>query len=222
MTTGGEMAARRPLGGWLALVFTLALLNYSSRASSGRPAKDEIFTWSLALTSLVLFGIVLAIVLYLARGDERGLLALRAPRSWPEAAGIAFGVVVSISILGALLEPLLHPGREQGLTPSHWEPDRAGQFALNFAVIVLVAPVVEELTFRGLGYSVLRPYGRWTAILLVGLTFGLAHGLIQALPILAAFGAGLAYLRDRTESVYPGMVVHAAYNAAALILSVTT
>jgi membrane protease YdiL (CAAX protease family) len=101
-------------------------------------------------------------------------------------------------------------------------PDRAGQFALNFLAIVIVAPVVEELTFRGLGYSVLRPFGRWTAIVLVGVAFGLAHGLVQALPVLVAFGAGLAYLRDRTDSVYPGMILHAAFNALVLTLSVTT
>jgi uncharacterized protein len=216
------MTARKPLAGWIALVSALALLNYGSRAAAGKAPKDELYTWSLAATSLVLFGIVLATVLILARHDLRGLLALRRPRSWAQAAGLAVLVMIGVIVLSAVLDPLLHPGREQGLTPSHWQADRAGQFALNFAVVVIAAPIVEELTFRGLGYSVLRPFGRWTAILLVGLAFGLAHGLVQALPILVAFGSGLAYLRDRTDSVYPGMVLHAAFNALVLTLSVTT
>jgi membrane protease YdiL (CAAX protease family) len=87
-------------------------------------------------------------------------------------------------------------------------------------VIVVVAPVVEELTFRGLGYSVLVPFGRWTAILLVGVAFGLAHGLVNAFPFLAAFGAALAYLRSRVDSVYPGMIVHGLFNAVALTVAV--
>ena len=36
--------------------------------------------------------------------------------------------------------------------------------------------------FRGLGYSLLEPFGRWAAIVVVGVVFGLAHGLIEALP----------------------------------------
>jgi membrane protease YdiL (CAAX protease family) len=56
---------------------------------------------------------------------------------------------------------------------------------------------------------------------LIGLAFGFYHGLVNAFPILAAFGIGLAYLRARTGSVYPGMVAHATFNAIALIGSVT-
>ena len=87
-------------------------------------------------------------------------------------------------------------------------------------MIVVVAPIVEELTFRGLGYSLLVRYGKWAAIVLTGLAFGLAHGLVEALPFLAAFGMGLAYLRSRVRSVYPGMIVHGLFNAVALTLSV--
>jgi hypothetical protein len=47
----------------------------------------------------------------------------------------------------AITEPLLHGGREQGLTPTSWQPDRAGAFAANFVVVAVYAPIVEELTF---------------------------------------------------------------------------
>jgi uncharacterized protein len=115
---------------------------------------------------------------------------------------------------------VLHPGREQGVTPNTWQPDHAGAYITNAIVIAIVAPIVEELTFRGLGYSLLARYGRWTAIILIGLTFGLAHGLVQAFPLLAAFGAGLAYLRSRVNSVYPCMLVHGVFNAVALVVAV--
>jgi uncharacterized protein len=83
-----------------------------------------------------------------------------------------------------------------------------------------IAPVVEELTYRGLGFSLLRPYGLASAIIGVGLAFGLAHGLIEALPILSLFGMGLAWLRERTNSIYPPILVHAAFNGVALTVSV--
>ena len=84
----------------------------------------------------------------------------------------------------------------------------------------MLAPVLEELTFRGLGFSLLQPLGATGAILLVGISFGIWHGLVEALPLLAAFGAGLAYLRSRVDSVYPGMVVHGLFNAVSLTIAV--
>jgi membrane protease YdiL (CAAX protease family) len=131
-------------------------------------------------------------------------------------------VLIGVFILGGILSPLLQPGQEQGLVPKTWQPEHAAAFVANFAVVAVLAPVVEEITFRGLGYRLLEPFGRWTAILLVGLAFGLAHGLVEALPILAAFGAGLAYVRMRTGSVYPGIVVHVAFNSLVLIVAVAT
>ena len=65
-------------------------------------------------------------------------------------------------------------------------------------------------------------FGAIAAILVTALAFGLAHGLLEALPILIAFGAGLALIRARTNSVYPGMVVHGLFNGVALIISVST
>jgi membrane protease YdiL (CAAX protease family) len=35
------------------------------------------------------------------------------------------------------------------------------------------------------------------------------------------FGAVLAWLRARTDSVYPGMLLHASFNLVALVLAVT-
>ena len=211
------------LAAWLGLVALLILLAYGSRATSGKPPKNALYQYSFAAGGLVEYGLMLGIVLLIASGPEsRLLLGLRRPRSWPAALGWAVGLLVGIYVLTGVLTPILHPGREQGLTPSGWESSHAGAFAANFIVIALVAPFVEELTFRGLGFSLLEPYGRVFAIVAVGLLFGLVHGLVEALPILAAFGAGLAWMRSRTESVYPGMLVHAAFNAIALTLAVTT
>lgn len=160
-------------------------------------------------------------MLAITRPDWR-LLALRRPSSYGRLLSTALVVFAAVYATGAIVSAYSDPGREQGLTPDHWDSHRAIQFAVNFAVFVAAAPAVEELTFRGLGYSLLEPLGRTAAILWVGLAFGLAHGLLEGLPVLIVFGAGLAFLRSRTDSVYPGMAVHAAFNAIALIVSVTT
>jgi CAAX protease family protein len=213
---------RGRLTAWIVLVSLLALLGYASRAAGGKPPKDAAYQYSTAVSGFVQYAIILAVVLAIARPEWRRLFALRAPTSWRRTIGTAAVVLVAVYVTSGIVSAFTNPGREQGLTPQQWDPDRATQFAVNFAVFVLVAPLVEELTFRGLGYSLLEPLGRLPAILWIGLAFGLGHGLVEALPILIVFGAGLAFLRARTGSVFPGIVLHAAFNAIALIVSVTT
>jgi membrane protease YdiL (CAAX protease family) len=145
---------------------------------------------------------------------------LRRPTSWRTALKVGVGIGVGMLVLTLLLGPILEPGREQGVTPDTWQPDHAAAYVANGLVIAVAAPFVEELAFRGLGYSLLERYGRWTAIFATGLAFGLAHGLVDAFPFLAAFGIGLAYLRSRVDSVIPGMIVHGLFNAVALTFAV--
>lgn len=210
------------LAGWTTFVLLFSALNYASRASSGTPDRNVLYRYGTAASGVIQYGLILVIMLAIAHGmAKREAFALWRPRSWPRALGLGAGILVAIYIVSAALNPFLHPGKEQGLTPTGWQPAHAGAFAANFAVVVLVAPVVEELTFRGLGFTLIARFGAWPAILLTGLAFGLAHGLVDGLPLLVLFGCLLAWLRTRTDSVYPGMVVHGTFNAIALIAAVT-
>lgn len=207
---------------WLVLVGALASFAYLGRVAAGDPPDDVLYQYDTAVGSVILYGLVFAVLLLICQGGPtRSLLALRRPSSWKRAAAIALAIFVIMFVLSAILSPFLDAGEEQGLAPDQWQGDRAGQFAANAVVVVGVAPFVEELTYRGLGYSVLARFGPTAAILLVGVAFGLGHGLFVALPILTAFGIGLAYLRSRTGSVYPPMLLHAVFNALSLTLEVT-
>ena len=211
--TGGK------LGGWTVLVLAMIALQYSARLSQGKPDRDVLYKYSTAVGALVIYGILLLIVLAIA-GFRRDLLGLRRPNSWKRAAGYGVLLLVGVYIAIALIDPLLHGAREQGLTPDRWEPSHAGAYAANFVAVAVVAPIVEELMFRGLGFSLLERFGMWPAILIVGLTFAAAHGLFEAFPELALFGCALAWLRAKTKSVYPGMLLHATFNSIALIAAV--
>jgi uncharacterized protein len=209
----------RKLVAWLALVGTLAALNYGSRLTAGKPPRDALYQYSVAVGGLIVYAIVLGLVLRIARGLSREQLGVRAPVSWIRAFWLAFGLVVLVFILEAALEPLLHATREQGLEPPHWNPHKEAPFALNAAVVVLAAPVVEELTFRGLGFALLSPYGVFVAIVGTAIAFAAAHGLVAGFPALLIFGLAIAVLRWRTKSIFPGMLFHATFNGAALILA---
>jgi membrane protease YdiL (CAAX protease family) len=217
-----ERLGTNRLVGWATIVGVLAALGYAGRFAGGKQPKEPLYQWGSFAGGLIQFLVLLAFMLVVAIGlPKREVFALRRPASWRRAAKIGVGVVVAIAVVSAVVDPLLQPGKEQDLTPHGWEPRHAAAFAANFVVVALVAPIVEELTFRGLGFTLLDArFGRWPAILLVGIAFGLAHGLVEALPPLVVFGACLAYLRSRTASVYPGMILHASYNTLVLLFAV--
>lgn len=208
---------------WTVFVGLIAAINYYSRFSGGSSvsrgnSQDEIYSWTTFAGGTVLYAVWLGIILLICV-DRFDLLALRPPRRWGRALWLGLGAVGGIFVLEAVVSylPLPEsPGKEQGITNVPWEPAHAGAFAANFVLFAAFAPFVEELTFRGAGQSLLRFLGRIPSIVLVGIAFGLAHGLVEALLVLVPFGIALAWLRDRTNSVYPGMLVHALFNAAAL------
>jgi CAAX protease family protein len=216
------MTNRGRLIGWMTLVGALSAINYASRAVEGKPPPDILYRYSAAVSGFIQYALILGLILVLARPAVRDRLALRRPNSWPRALLLALGALIIVYTLAAALEPLLHAGKEQGLAPENWNADHAPAFAANFVVVAGLAPIVEEITFRGLGFALLRRLGEWPAILLTGLAFGLAHGLVEGLPILAAFGVCLAFLRSRTNSAYPGILAHSAFNAVALTVAVST
>ena len=216
--------SRARLAGWTGLVGLLAAINYYGRfaGSHATAPNNDVYSYSAFVGGMVVYLVWLGAVLWIA-GGRSDLLALRRPRSIVRALGLAVGAVVAIYVVEAVVSviPLPEsPGKEQGLAPTHWEPSHAGAFAANVVLFAVVAPVVEELTFRGVGQSLLAFIGRWPSIVVVGVSFGLAHGLVEALLVLVPFGLALAWLRDRTDSVYPGMVVHGLFNGIALAASV--
>ncbi|HET7566358.1 MAG TPA: CPBP family intramembrane glutamic endopeptidase [Gaiellaceae bacterium] len=221
---GGSPPNRVRLSVWACFIALIATVNYVSRFSGGGAAgsRQQIYEYTTFVGGMILYAVWLGVVLLVAI-DRFDLLAVRPPRGWGGAAGLAVAVIVGIYLWEAVVSVLPlpeSPGKEQGLTPTHWEPAHAGAFAANCVLFVIMAPLVEELTFRGVGQSLLHFLGRVPSILLVGLAFGLAHGLVEALLVLVPFGVALAWLRDRTTSVLPGMVVHAIFNGVALAAAV--
>ena len=210
---------------WVALVAAIATLNYAARFSGGGDStsgRDAVYSWSTFANGMIVYAFWLGLVLAIAI-DRWDLLALRRPRSWSRAAGLAISAVLAIyafEVVVSLIPLPQSPSHEQGLTPTHWEPAHARAFAANIVLFAIVAPIVEELTFRGVGQSLLAFLGRWPSMIVVGFAFGAAHGLVEALLVLVPFGIALAWLRDRTKSVLPGMVVHGLFNGIALAAAV--
>lgn len=208
------------LAWWFALVAALVTLQYAGRFSSSDDGPSPLYSWGFLGASIGQELFLLAVIVGIG-GLSWRLYALRRPVSIRGATGLALAVFVAVNVFETVWVWLVDPGNEQGLTPDHWQPAHAAAYVANGIVICTLVPLVEELTFRGVGYALIEPYGRLRAILITGVLFGLSHGLLLDLPVIALFGCLLAYVRARTGSVLPGMVLHAAFNLYALIAAVT-
>lgn len=209
------------LAAWGALVAVMITGSYGGRLLVDDPIDDPLYRYETAVAGIVIYALLLGIVLLIGRDlPVRDFFALRRPRSWPRALGLVVAAYVTIFIGAGLILIGLDARDEQGLTPEEWEPDKLGPYLANFVAVALVAPFVEELMYRGAGVSLLRRFGTPVAVVGTAVLFGLAHGLLLALPALVLFGLVTAWLRLRTGSVLPSMLVHAAFNATSLIVSV--
>jgi len=92
-----------------------------------------------------------------------------------------------------------------------------GQFVGILLAAAFIAPVCEEVFFRGYIFTAVRQrYGVALAFIASSLLFALAHLNAQAfLPILL-IGVGFCYVYWRTGSLVPSIVAHAMNNALAL------
>lgn len=160
-------------------------------------------------------------------------LGLRRPAGEGSSA-IAFGAILAVPLvfITGLLAVLLTQVLPTPPSPLPEASDRLG-LLLNLAAAAVVAPLGEELFFRGFATTAwLRGAGPRTAIVRGALFFALAHILTLSGPTFGealgqAFVAftvripvalALGWLFIRTRSIYPTIALHATFNGLPLLL----
>jgi membrane protease YdiL (CAAX protease family) len=96
-------------------------------------------------------------------------------------------------------------------------PDLENRLSVILMAVV-VAPIAEEIIFRGYLYGVMRRYfGRIPAILFSSLLFAAIHGNLSALPGLCILAVTLCLLYERTGSLWATMTLHGAFNTSTVV-----
>ena len=121
-------------------------------------------------------------------------------------------VLITSAALGGVENPQSEALAPQGVLTTD-------NFLLLFVLIAIVAPVGEELMFRGMLYRYLRARrGVAFGVALSAGLFALAHVVPVLIPALFALGVVLALVAERSRSIYPAIVLHALNNGISLVI----
>lgn len=77
-----------------------------------------------------------------------------------------------------------------------------------FLYMVVLAPIIEEIVYRGFVVKLISPYGKTVAIVLSAFIFGLMHGNLSQ--FVTAFATGLVYttIAVKANSIAPTIIMH--------------
>jgi membrane protease YdiL (CAAX protease family) len=161
-----------------------------------------------------------AVVLFASRNGRVApwQLGLRRTRFWPAVGWMALGFVALVAFSYAW-SALLGIDESENLPKELGVDQSTGALAATALLVTVLAPIAEELLFRGYIFPALRNWkGTWPAVVITGLLFGLLHVLSSpayAIVPLALFGGLLCLLYLRTRSLYPCIALHSLNNSVA-------
>lgn len=197
----------RSIGGRQILLFLLALPVIGASAVWLLP--DRTLLGLLAL----FFGIgLLSVAVAVAPLGAAALPALgfRAVGWRPVLLGMVLTVAVSVAVSQIGPEP-------QGVKEAMKIAREPTAFLLSLAVFAGLAPLAEELVFRGLLYGWLA--GRWgagVAVIVSSIAFAAAHVELAHVVLVLPLGLVFGLLRWRTGSLWPSLAAHMANNGLAV------
>ncbi len=203
------------------IIIALARLVVGPGASVSRE-QATLLQLSYGLSSLIL--LMAAAAALAAAGHFSMLRVMFRWRGWGIlAAGFGGGVLLKLTsdLIASLESNLGHQVTQNN--PLVIDPHafmRPWTVILLFVGVVGVAPVAEELFFRGFLFGWVRSrLAFWPAALVAGAAFGLAHRSLTLLFPLGVAGVGLCWLYERYRTLWPSVVAHATLNVTALVLA---
>lgn len=156
----------------------------------------------------------------LKKKTTRDELGLRGLPTWLDLLLAPVGLVVVMIVAGILTTIMV------AILPSvDWQQAQEvgfhglydfGEHLLAFICLVIIAPVCEEIVFRGWLYGKLRV--RLTAVpamLIVSLLFGIMHGQWNVGVTVFAMSLGMCAMRELTGTIWSGVILHMIKNGIA-------
>lgn len=195
-------------------------------------APIEVLSSPVTNTLFTIISYLLAIVLIIwlppkifkkkVAAASRESLGLSGLPTWTDIGLAPIGYIVSILIAMGItavfnLMPWFNANETQDLG---YSPYMVGlERGVAFIMLAILAPIVEEIIFRGFLYGKLRiKIPKWLAILITSFAFGLVHMQWNVGITVFAMSIVTCILREITGTIYAGILVHIINNGVAFFL----
>jgi membrane protease YdiL (CAAX protease family) len=193
--------------------------------------KNRLADWQQELLVLVLMGVVATVMVgmtvvivrrYFVRGFKGFGLTLKTIGNdcvgaittllavWPLMLGM---LLLTVGIGKLVFGPDFEITKHEELESLTKYPQWSIRLAVLFAAIV-VAPLSEELLFRGLFQTGFRNLCQkpWVAIIAASVIFAMAHPNREHWPALFVLAIGLGYAYEKSGSLFQSIFMHAMFN----------
>ena len=241
-TDGEVVTASRPsvpwgLGhvgiGWLiGMVATVIAMAVAVAAVGSEAVEDPSLTVGALLQGSLYVGLVgMPVWLVVTRGVQWAELGWEGPRSigrrrkayLREAGqGLLIGVVAQLAVVPAIYAPILLLTDDLDVSgPARELVDRADGLgiALLILMVVVLAPVAEEMFFRGLTLRALEARMAPRAALIASAAFfGVTHFQLLQLPALVMIGLVCGWLAQRDGRLSRALWAHVGFNATTTVV----
>ncbi len=190
---------------------------------------------NIVLTTVAALVIIGVLVLWLSRyhGGWMEVLRLPEPGTWHRevGSGVLFGIglyPVMVFVVGGLLTVLLQTISGEPVEA----PEQVGEHlpavgtALTVVYAIVIAPIGEELFFRGVLFRALRDrHGFWVGAVGSSIGFGLIHfipgsAIDAALLMTVMFFTGIAlcFIYERRRTIVAPIAAHVTFNVIGIVL----
>jgi membrane protease YdiL (CAAX protease family) len=184
------------------------------------------------LAALVVYGVMVVVIVIFIRQQRMTLRELGV--TWPRLRDIGvtilavpayIGLYVVFLGLATSLVPGIDLDQKQQIGFDAHQNDTG--ILLTFLSLIIITPIAEEFIVRGFVFSsFIRRFKFWIAALLTSILFGAAHlqfGSDAPLLWVAAIDTFvlslvLCYIRYKTSSLWPGILLHALKNFATFLV----
>jgi len=131
---------------------------------------------------------------------------------------LLLGLLACVGIT-VLINVIPWPEKMLGDYAENLDAITGGSLPLQLLNVVILAPLTEEIVFRGLIFSRLRrSFPAWVASGVSALIFGVAHGNPIHIAYAFVLGLFLALLRERAGSLLAPLLCHVAFNGTSYLL----
>ncbi|PLS80682.1 hypothetical protein CYG49_04435 [Candidatus Saccharibacteria bacterium] len=127
--------------------------------------------------------------------------------------------VTTIIVTGLISQVLPQINLNQKQDLGFDRPTVPVEYFIVFLTVVILPPLLEEFVFRGYMFGALRKQlSFWPATIIVSIAFGAVHGQLNVAIDTFILSIFLCLLREKTDSLWPCILLHAAKNGLAFTL----